>query len=80
MVRRDVEAEQRREGRVLLVPVEGPGLLAVALVPVPGLAVRLRRRRRRAATRHTARRRRHRTRIWAGLRPGMAPAVSGARA
>ena len=73
-MRRDVEAEQRREGRVLLVPVEGPGLLAVALVPVPGLAVRLRRRRR-AATRHPARRRR--TRIWAGLRPGMAPAVFG---
>lgn len=53
LVRREVEAEQRRQGRVLLVPVEGPGLLAVALVPVPCLAVRLRRRGR-AATSHLA--------------------------
>jgi hypothetical protein len=40
----DVDAEQRRERGVPLVPVEGPGLLAVPLVPVPGLPVRLRRR------------------------------------
>lgn len=55
MLRREVEAEQRRERRVLLVPVEGPGLLAVALVPVPGLAVRLRRRRRRRRRRRAPR-------------------------
>lgn len=35
-------AEQRRQGLVALVPVEGGLLLAVALVPVPLLAVRLR--------------------------------------
>ena len=44
LVRAHVEAEQRRQGGVLLVPVEGPGLLAVPLVPVPCLPVRLRRR------------------------------------
>ena len=67
MVRREVEAEQRREGRVPLVPVEGPGLLAVALVPVPRLPVRLRRRR---APRHLA------AVALVGSEPGMAGSVA----
>jgi hypothetical protein len=49
LVRGDVEAEQRRERGVLLVPVEGAGLLPVPLVPVPRLPVRLRRRARHRA-------------------------------
>lgn len=44
MVAADVDGEQRREGGVLLVPVERAGLLPVPLVPVPRLPVRLRRR------------------------------------
>jgi hypothetical protein len=55
LVRGDVEAEQRRERGVLLVPVEGAGLLPVPLVPVPRLPVRLRRRARHRAPRAAAR-------------------------
>jgi hypothetical protein len=47
--RRWCGAEQRRERGVLLVPVEGAGLLPVPLVPVPRLPVRLRRRARHRA-------------------------------
>lgn len=38
----DVEADEGGEGRVFLVPIEGGGILRVAVVPVPCFTVRLR--------------------------------------
>lgn len=43
---RDIEIDQRSQRLVLLVPIERPRFVGVAVVPVPRLAVRLRRRRR----------------------------------
>lgn len=42
MVAGDVEADERGEGVVFLVPIEGGGILRVAVVPVPCFPVRLR--------------------------------------
>lgn len=39
---RNVEADERGEGGVLLVPIEGGGILCVAAVPVPCFSVSLR--------------------------------------